>query len=100
MGVLRLQAGCTAHTGNIRLTTSREITVLSEDDIFNKTHLDIQSLLNITSENYSPYINSIINDLEYVKDVSVKDNTPTRSLKTGHDFREIVNRARSLGQYR
>ena len=81
-GILTLPAGCVARSDSVRLVATREII----------TNLTIQTFVTT---------NALVDNFVNVRmvGVSLMASTSTRLLKTGKDLREIIDKARALGQY-
>lgn len=61
--------------------------------------MDVSAILNNTQPDFLPYVNTVLSDLETIKGFPNHHDAPSRSLKTGHDLREIIDKARNIGQY-
>ena len=92
-GILTLPAGCVARSDSVRLVATREIITNLTIQTFDEMPLDVSAILNDT--------NALVDNLVNVRmvGVSLKASTSTRLLKTGKDLREIIDKARALGQY-
>ena len=86
-GILTLPARCLARSDSVRF---KLLTIQT----FNEMLLDVSAILNDT--------NALVDNLVNVRmvRVSLKASTSTRLLKTGKNLREIIDKARALGQYK
>ena len=92
-GILTLPAGCVARSDSLRLVATREIVTNLTIQTFDEMPLDVSAILNDT--------NALVDNLVNVRmfGMSLQTSTSTRLLKTGKDLREIIDKARALGQY-
>ena len=99
-GILRLPAGCSAKSDDMRLTAHREITTSAETQTLENSYLEVTEILTKIDPVYTALIKKIIDDETPTADTSLPKNEATGPLRLGRDLHEIVERAKALGEYK
>ena len=94
LDMLKLPIGCAARSNSERLIAAREIVTNFMMQAFDEVTLNISEILRDSN-----IIENTLIDLK-TSELSSVNGATTRVLKSGKDLREIINKARALGQYR
>lgn len=99
-GLLTLPSGCVAQTNTIRLVASREFKENSSINTLNVTTLDITKFFNNNDKEHVEAIHKLINETESDKGSMRNGGIMSHALHNGQNFKDIINKARSLGEYK
>ena len=93
-GILKLEAGCIGKTVNAVFKATKEVKVETKVEVFTKTFISLNKMINETQTILYDKIYNLINET-----TNIYNNSGTESLDTGIDFKYIIQRAKTLSEY-